>query len=88
MPPRFDFRGFLMVGAGLALLQYGIENIGPADHPAACHRRPSLIAAVLFLLAFLRHARKVAAPAVDLTLVSPAQLSASGRSPAACAASG
>ena len=66
-PPRFDFRGFLMVGAGLALLQYGIENTGrPTIPPPAIGA--VLIAAVLFLLAFLRHARKVAAPAVDLTL--------------------
>jgi len=66
-PPRFDFRGFLMVGAGLALLQYGIENTGrPTIPPPAI--AAVLIAAALFLLAFLRHARKVAAPAVDLTL--------------------
>ena len=37
-PPRFDFRGFLMVGAGLALLQYRDREHGPADHPAACDR--------------------------------------------------
>jgi EmrB/QacA subfamily drug resistance transporter len=66
-PPRFDFRGFLMVGAGLALLQYGIENTGrPTIPPLAIGA--VLVAAVLFLLAFFRHARKVAAPAVDLTL--------------------
>jgi EmrB/QacA subfamily drug resistance transporter len=29
-PPKFDFRGFLVVGAGLALLQLSIENVG---HP-------------------------------------------------------
>ncbi len=63
----FDFAGFLMVGSGAALLQFGLENIG----------RPTistwatvlvLLASVLLLLAFGRYARRVAAPAVDLTL--------------------
>jgi len=32
-PSRFDFPGFLMVGAGLVLLQYGMENIGRTTIP-------------------------------------------------------
>ena len=66
-PPRFDVRGFLLCGAGLALLQFGIENIG----------RPLLpriwIGAfagggLLFLLAYVLHARRLADPALDLSL--------------------
>jgi EmrB/QacA subfamily drug resistance transporter len=64
---RFDFPGFLMVGAGVALLQYGIENVGRPTIPTPAIIAV-LIAAALFLLAFIRYARKVAAPAVDLTL--------------------
>jgi EmrB/QacA subfamily drug resistance transporter len=64
---KFDFPGFLMVGAGVALLQLGLENIG---HPMlATHWTWSILAAAaLLLLAFGRYARTVAAPAVDLTL--------------------
>ena len=57
-----------MVGAGLALLQYGIEEIGrPTIPPAAV--AGLLIAAALLLLAFALHARRAVAPAVDLTLL-------------------
>ncbi|WP_037151800.1 DHA2 family efflux MFS transporter permease subunit [Rhizobium freirei] len=64
---KFDFRGFVMVGVGCVLLQYGIENIG----------RPTisvwaiflvLAAAGLLLVGFVRYARTAEAPAVDLTL--------------------
>ena len=64
---RFDFAGFLMVGSGAALLQFGLENIGrPTISTLATVL--VLVAAVLLLLAFGRYARRVAAPAVDLTL--------------------
>jgi EmrB/QacA subfamily drug resistance transporter len=64
---KFDLRGFLMVGFGLALLQYGIENIGrPVIGPAAI--AGVLIAATVLLSGFVLHARKAAEPAVDLTL--------------------
>lgn len=64
---KFDIPGFLMVGAGFVLLQYGIENIGrPAISVPAIIA--VLVAAFLLLLLFIRYARKVAAPAVDLTL--------------------
>jgi EmrB/QacA subfamily drug resistance transporter len=64
---RFDFGGFFLVGAGLALVQYGIENIGrPTIPPLAI--AAVLVAAVLLLLAFTRYAKRVSAPAVDLTL--------------------
>jgi EmrB/QacA subfamily drug resistance transporter len=64
---RFDFRGFLMVGAGLALMQYGIENVGRPTIPLLAVVAV-LVAAVLLLLGFTRYARGVPSPAVDLTL--------------------
>ncbi len=64
---RFDFAGFLMVGSGAALLQFGLENIGRPTIPTLATTLV-LVASVLLLLAFGRYARRVAAPAVDLTL--------------------
>jgi EmrB/QacA subfamily drug resistance transporter len=66
--PRFDFPGFLMVGAGLALLQFGIENVGRQAIPGI-QIVGAIAAAGLLLLAFAWHARRVAAPAVDLSLL-------------------
>ena len=64
---KFDIPGFLMVGAGFVLLQYGIENIGrPAISVPAIIA--VLAAAFLLLALFVRYARRVRAPAVDLTL--------------------
>jgi EmrB/QacA subfamily drug resistance transporter len=64
---KFDFRGFLIVGLGLALLQYGIENVGrPTIPPVAI--AGVLITAFLLLLGFAMYARKATAPALDLTL--------------------
>ena len=64
---RFDFPGFLMVGTGVALLQFGIENIGRPIISV-----PGIVAvvvlAVLLFVMFGRYARHVVAPAVDLTL--------------------
>ncbi|WP_245273056.1 MFS transporter [Mesorhizobium sp. L2C084A000] len=64
---RFDFAGFLMVGCGVALLQFGLESIG---RPIISVSATALVlaAAILLLLAFGRYARRVVAPAVDLTL--------------------
>jgi EmrB/QacA subfamily drug resistance transporter len=64
---RFDFPGFLMVGVGIVLLQYGIENIGRPVIPLPAIAGV-LVASVLLLFAFTRYAKKVRAPAVDLTL--------------------
>jgi len=64
---RFDFRGFLMVGLGVALLQYGIENVGrPTIPPLGI--AAALIGAVFLLAGFALYARRVEAPAVDLSL--------------------
>ncbi len=68
-PPAFDATGFVLCGAGLALLQFGLENAG--------HRvLPPLGVAGLFvgglacLLAFARHALRTPDPALDLRLFS------------------
>jgi len=64
---KFDFPGFLMVGLGFTLLEFGIENVGRPAIPL-----PGIIgalaAAVLLLVGFGLYARRVTAPAVDLTL--------------------
>jgi EmrB/QacA subfamily drug resistance transporter len=64
---RFDIRGFLLVGAGLALLQYGIENVGRPAIPIPAIAAV-LVAGMLLLIAFMRHARRIAVAAVDLAL--------------------
>jgi EmrB/QacA subfamily drug resistance transporter len=66
-PQPFDFTGFLMCGSGLALLQFAIENTGRSL------LAPAMVAAIygaggLCLLAYARHARHAANPAVDLGL--------------------
>ncbi|WP_158883816.1 DHA2 family efflux MFS transporter permease subunit [Rhodanobacter sp. L36] len=66
-PARFDFPGFLMVGMAVMLLQYGMENIGRPTIPVAAIAGV-VATGVLLLIAFGRYARKVTAPAVDLTL--------------------
>ena len=66
-PPPFDTRGFLLCGAGLALLQFAIENIGRPIVP-----RPWIAAftvgGVMLLLCYGVHARRLTDPALDLTL--------------------
>ena len=64
---RFDLRGFLLAGTGLAFLQLGIENSG---HPVFSQAATvfSLAAATILLATFFRHARKHRAPAIDLSL--------------------
>lgn len=66
-PPRFDLPGFLLCGAGLALLQFGLENVG----------RPMLpgygivllfVAGITSLAVFAVHAMRVKDPALDLRL--------------------
>jgi EmrB/QacA subfamily drug resistance transporter len=64
---RFDVAGFLMVGSGVALLQFGIENIG-RPLLSTSTTVGILAAAVALLLGFWLYARLVVAPAVDLGL--------------------
>jgi EmrB/QacA subfamily drug resistance transporter len=64
---KFDFPGFLMVGGGLGLLQFGMENV---SRPIISVRNivMTIVAALFLLLVFGHHARRIAAPVVDLTL--------------------
>jgi EmrB/QacA subfamily drug resistance transporter len=64
---KFDFPGFLMVGFGCVLLQYGIENIGRPTIPVVAIVAVLVIALLLFF-GFVRYARTAKFPAVDLTL--------------------
>jgi EmrB/QacA subfamily drug resistance transporter len=64
---KFDFPGFIMVGLGCVLLQYGIENVGRPTIPVLAIAGV-LVAAFLLLAGFVRYARTAASPAVDLTL--------------------
>jgi MFS family permease len=64
---RFDFPGFLMVGAGLALLQFGIENMNRRFVPVPVLIGGMVLAALL-LAGFIRHAGNTQHPAVDLSL--------------------
>ncbi|MBB4566636.1 DHA2 family efflux MFS transporter permease subunit [Rhizobium leucaenae] len=64
---KFDFPGFIMVGVGCVLLQYGIENIGRPTIPVWAII-VVLAAAGLLLLGFIRYAKTAESPAVDLTL--------------------
>jgi hypothetical protein len=63
----FDFPGFLLFGAGIALLQVGVENIGRAAHSVPAIAGLFLLAMAL-LAGFALYARRVAAPAVNLAL--------------------
>ena len=66
-PGRFDFPGFVMVGTGLGLLQFGIENLSrPILGPAIV--TGILAAALLLIIGFFRHAQRHPSPALDLTL--------------------
>jgi EmrB/QacA subfamily drug resistance transporter len=64
---KFDFPGFIMVGLGCVLLQYGIENVGRPTIPVLAIAGV-LVAAFLLLAGFVRYAKTAASPAVDLTL--------------------
>ena len=64
---RFDFPGFLMVGAGFALLQFGMDNVGRPTLSTSTIALILVTAAALFWT-FGYYARRVQAPAVDLAL--------------------
>ncbi len=68
-PPRFDVPGFLLCGAGLATLQFALENVG---RPVVA--TPLIVAAGVVALALLLGYRAYAArhddPALDLSLFS------------------
>jgi EmrB/QacA subfamily drug resistance transporter len=63
----FDFSGFVLTGIGLATLAFGLENVGRGALPSL------LVAGLLALGAgctvlYVRHARRVAYPIIDLAL--------------------
>ncbi len=66
-PHYFDLPGFVLVGAGLAMLQFALENVG---HPVMPRWAvASMAAAGLASLAlFARHALRAADPALDIRL--------------------
>ena len=65
--PPFDIPGFLLCGAGLAMLQFALENVA---HPVIA--RPFVLlfagAAVALLLVYRRYAARHDDPALDLSL--------------------
>jgi EmrB/QacA subfamily drug resistance transporter len=67
--PRFDITGFLLCGAGLALLQFTLENIGHPLVAWAFTVSAGVVAAVL-LGTYWVHARRRQEPALDLSLMS------------------
>jgi EmrB/QacA subfamily drug resistance transporter len=64
---KFDFAGFLMVGCGLGLFQFGLENVSRPIISVSTIIL-TIAAAIVLLLSFGIYARKKKAPAVDLTL--------------------
>ena len=66
-PPRFDFRGFALVGFGLVALELAIENLG--RHVIAPEIDAALFGAAAVLLAlYVRHALPLPHPVLDLAL--------------------
>jgi MFS family permease len=66
-PPRFDFRGFALVGIGLVLLELAIENLG--RHIIAPWLDAGLFAAASVMLAlYVWHALQIPHPVLDLAL--------------------
>ena len=66
-PPRFDMAGFLLIGAGLALLQFALENVG---HPILPRLDVVALAGAgaACLALFARHALRTPDPALDIRL--------------------
>ena len=68
-PPRFDLPGFLLCGTGLALLQFGLENVGRPMLPRAGIAGLFAVGGLCLAL-FGRHALHTPEPALDLRLFS------------------
>jgi EmrB/QacA subfamily drug resistance transporter len=67
-PTRFDLRGFFIVGAGLALLELAIENVGRPMIPGPVGALIFAIALAMLLFYFW-HARRCEDPVLDLRLL-------------------
>lgn len=66
-PPRFDVPGFLVCGAALGAVQFGIEAVGHPVLPTAATSGLFVAAAVL-LAAYALYARRRTDPVIDLGL--------------------
>ena len=64
----FDFRGFVLTGIGLAALAFGFETIGRGAVPATV-TAGLLAAGLICLTLYVRHARRVEFPVIDLALM-------------------
>jgi len=64
----FDFRGFVLTGVGLAALAFGFETIGRGAVPATV-TAGLLAAGLICLTLYVRHARRVEFPVIDLALM-------------------
>jgi EmrB/QacA subfamily drug resistance transporter len=64
----FDFVGFGLTGTGLAALAFGFENIGRGALPAPLIAA-LLLAGTTLTTAYVRHARRVPYPIIDLKLL-------------------
>jgi hypothetical protein len=72
-----DRSGFLLTGVGLASLAFGFENVGRGTLPGAGVVGLLAVGAICLML-YLRHARRVSHPIIDLALFSiPTYASAS-----------
>ncbi len=67
-PIRFDLRGFLICGVGLALFEAAIENLGRPIIPGV-FGAAFFVAAMLLLAAYGWHARRCQDPVLDLALL-------------------
>src|SRR6059058_5957773 len=67
-PRPFDLRGFVLTGIGLASLAFGFETMGRGALPAAANLG-LLAIGVLCLVLYVRHARRVDHPIIDLALM-------------------
>src|SRR6266850_2658329 len=67
-PTRFDLRGFVLAGIGLAFLEFAIENLGRPIIPASLGVL-LFPAAFAILLVYVWHARRREDPILDLRLL-------------------
>ena len=63
----FDFGGFVLTGVGLASLAFGFENVGRGALPKVVIAALLIIGAACTVL-YVRHARRVDQPIIDLAL--------------------
>ena len=63
----FDFGGFALTGVGLATLAFGFENVGRGALPSILVGMLLTVGAACTVL-YVRHARRVAHPIIDLAL--------------------